>query len=258
MDNLLKTLIVEDEARGRSALKTMLSEINEVLLIGESPDVEDAIIKIKIHNPDLILLDIEMPFKNGFDLLAALPNRNFDVIFTTAYDSYALKAIKFSAIDYLLKPLDPEELKLAINKTIEKRKQIQHQSNLQMNNLLDNLKTINKQNFKLSLPNASGSIFVPINEIIRCESDANYTRFFLENEAKVILVSKTLKEYDELLTDFGFCRVHHSHLINLKFIKKYIRGEGGTVVMLDGTEVEVSRRKKEIFQKALENYTAIL
>jgi two-component system LytT family response regulator len=258
MDNLLKTLIVEDEARGRSALKTMLSEINEVLLIGESPDVEDAIIKIKIHNPDLILLDIEMPFKNGFDLLAALPNRNFDVIFTTAYDSYALKAIKFSAIDYLLKPIDPEELKLAINKTIEKRKQIQHQSNLQMNNLLDNLKTINKQNFKLSLPNASGSIFVPINEIIRCESDANYTRFFLENEAKVILVSKTLKEYDELLTDFGFCRVHHSHLINLKFIKKYIRGEGGTVVMLDGTEVEVSRRKKEIFQKALENYTAIL
>jgi two-component system LytT family response regulator len=258
MDNLLKTLIVEDEARGSSALKAMLSGINEVLLIGESPDVEDAIIKIKIHNPDLILLDIEMPFKNGFDLLAALPNRNFDVIFTTAYDSYALKAIKFSAIDYLLKPIDPEELKLAINKTFEKRKQILHRSNLQLNNLLDNLKTINKQNFKLSLPNASGSIFVPINEIIRCESDANYTRFFLENEAKVILVSKTLKEYDELLTDFGFCRVHHSHLINLKFIKKYIRGEGGTVVMLDGTEVEVSRRKKEIFQKALENYTTIL
>ena len=119
MDNLLKTLIVEDEARGSSALKAMLSGINEVLLIGESPDVEDAIIKIKIHNPDLILLDIEMPFKNGFDLLAALPNRNFDVIFTTAYDSYALKAIKFSAIDYLLKPIDPEELKLAINKTFE-------------------------------------------------------------------------------------------------------------------------------------------
>lgn len=258
MDNLLKTLIVEDEARGRSALKAMLSEINEVLLIGESPDVEDAIIKIKIHNPDLILLDIEMPYKNGFDLLAALPNRSFDVIFTTAYDSYALKAIKLSAIDYLLKPIDPEELKLAINKTIEKRKQIQHQSILQMNNLLDNLKAINNQNFKLSLPNASGSIFVPINDIIRCESDANYTRFFLENEAKVILISKTLKEYDELLTDFGFCRVHHSHLINLKFIKKYIKGEGGTVVMLDGTEVEVSRRKKEIFQKALENYTAIL
>jgi two-component system LytT family response regulator len=258
MDNLLKTLIVEDEVRGRSALKAMLSEINEVVLIGESPGVEDAIIKIKIHNPDLILLDIEMPFKNGFELLAALPDRSFDVIFTTAYDSYALKAIKFSAIDYLLKPIDSEELKIAINKTIEKRKQIQHQSNLQMNNLLENLKTINKQNFKLSLPNASGSIFVPINEIIRCESDANYTRFFLENEAKVILVSKTLKEYDELLTDFGFCRVHHSHLINLKFIKKYIRGEGGTVVMLDGTEVEVSRRKKEIFQKALENYTAIL
>jgi two-component system LytT family response regulator len=258
MNNLLKTLIVEDETRGRKALKAMLSDINEVVLVGESPDVEDAIIKIQIHNPDLILLDIEMPSKNGFDLLAAMPNRSFDVIFTTAYDSYALKAIKCSAIDYLLKPIHPEELKLAIKKTIEKRKQIQHQSNLQMNNLLDNLKTINKQSFKLSLPNASGSVFVAINEIIRCESDANYTRFFLEKDAKVMLVSKTLKDYDELLTDFGFCRVHHSHLINLKFIKKYIRGEGGTVVMLDGTEVEVSRRKREAFQKALENYTTIL
>ena len=104
MDNVLKTLIVEDEARGRNALKAMLKEISEVNLIGESPDVEDAILKIQIHNPDLVLLDIEMPFKNGFDLLAALPNRTFDVIFTTAYDSYAIKAIKFSAIDYLLKP----------------------------------------------------------------------------------------------------------------------------------------------------------
>ena len=258
MNNLLKTLIVEDEARGRKALKAMISEINEVTLIGESPDVEDAIIKIQIHNPDLILLDIEMPYKNGFDLLAALPNRSFDVIFTTAYDSYALKAIKCSAIDYLLKPIDPEELKLAIYKTIEKRRKTQYQSHLQMNNLLDNLKAINKQNFKLSLPNANGSVFVPINEIIRCESDANYTRFFLENETKAILVSKTLKDYDELLTDFGFCRVHHSHLINLKFIKKYIRGEGGIVVMVDGTEVEVSRRKREVFQKALERFATIL
>lgn len=258
MDNLLKTLIVEDEARGRNALKAMLGEIKEVVLIGESPDVEDAIIKIQIHNPDLVLLDIEMPFKNGFDLLAALPNRTFDVIFTTAYDSYAIKAIKFSAIDYLLKPIDPEELSIAIDKTVEKRKRIQHQPQLQINNLLDNLKAINKQNFKLSLPTSDGAIYIPIDEIIRCESDTNYTKFYFKNEDRATIVSKTLKDYDELLTDFGFCRVHHSHLINLKFIKKYIRGEGGTVVMWDDTEVEVSRRKKEIFQKALEKFATII
>jgi two-component system LytT family response regulator len=258
MDNVLKTLIVEDEARGRNALKAMLKEISEVNLIGESPDVEDAILKIQIHNPDLVLLDIEMPYKNGFDLLAALPNRTFDVIFTTAYDSYAIKAIKFSAIDYLLKPIDPEELKIAIDKTFEKRKKIQHQPQLQINNLLDNLKAINKQNFKLSLPTSDGAIYVPIDEIIRCESDTNYTKFYFINEDRPTVVSKTLKDYDELLTDFGFCRVHHSHLVNLKFIKKYIRGEGGTVVMSDGTEVEVSRRKREIFQKALEKFTTII
>lgn len=258
MDNILKTLIVEDEARGRNALKAMLNDIPRINLIGESPDVEDAILKIQLHNPDLVLLDIEMPYKNGFDLLAALPNRTFDVIFTTAYDSYAIKAIKFSAIDYLLKPIDPEELIIAINKTAEKRKKIQHQPQLQINNLLENLKAINKQNFKLSLPTSDGAIYVPIDEIIRCESDTNYTNFYFKNEERPTIVSKTLKEYEELLTDFGFCRVHHSHLVNLKFIKKYIKGEGGTVVMADDTEVEVSRRKKEIFQKSLEKFTTIL
>lgn len=258
MDHKIKTLIVEDETKGRNVLKALLSEIQVVNLIGESPDVEDALSKIQLHNPDLVLLDIEMPYKNGFDLLESIPNRTFDVIFTTAYDSYAIKAIKFSAIDYLLKPIDGEELKIAIEKTAEKRKKILYQPQLQINNLLENLKAINKHNFKLSLPTSTGAIYIPVDEIIRCESDTNYTKFFFKNEDRPTLVSKTLKDYEVLLTDFGFCRVHHSHLINLKFIKKYIKGEGGTVIMLDDTEVEVSRRKKEIFQKALEKYTSIL
>lgn len=254
----LKTIIVEDEARGRNALKAMLSHVSDVKLIGEASNVDEAIKLIDGSEPDLVLLDIEMPFKNGFDLLAAIPNRRFDVIFTTAYDSYAIKAFKFSAIDYLLKPIDPEELKSAIEKTATKRQNDIHQPQLQINNLLENLKSMNKQNFKLSLPTFEGSLFIPIDDIIRCESDANYTRFHIRNEQKPIMVSKTLKDYDELLTDYGFCRVHHSHLINLKFIKKYIKGEGGIVVMLDGAEVEVSRRKKEVFQKSLEKFASII
>lgn len=254
----LKTIIVEDESRGRNALRALLSQIDGVQLKGEASNVDDAIVMIEAEEPDLVLLDIEMPFKNGFDLLAALPKRTFDVIFTTAYDSYAIKAFKFSAIDYLLKPIDPEELKAAIEKTAAKRENEVHQPQLQINNLLENLKSMNKQNFKLSLPTFEGSLFVPIDDIIRCESDANYTRFHIKSEVKPILVSKTLKDYDELLTEYGFCRVHHSHLINLKFIKKYIKGEGGIVVMLDGAEVEVSRRKKEVFQKSLEKFASII
>ncbi|OYU97222.1 MAG: DNA-binding response regulator [Bacteroidetes bacterium B1(2017)] len=254
----LKTIIVEDELRGRNALKAMLSAIPQISLIGEASNVDEAISIISETYPDLVLLDIEMPFKNGFDLLAALPERTFDVIFTTAYDSYAIKAIKFSAIDYLLKPIDQDELLIAIEKTAEKRKKIKHKPQLQINNLLDNLKTTNKQNFKLSLPTSEGSLFIPIEEIIRCESDANYTWFYVKTETKPILVSKTLKDYEELLTDYGFCRVHHSHLVNLKFIAKYIKGEGGMVVMMDGAEVEVSRRKREVFQKSLEKYANII
>ncbi len=258
MVNDFKILVVEDEARGRNALKAMLKTIPEIQLMGEAENVDQAIALIEKEIPDLVLLDVEMPFKNGFDLLAALPNRTFDVIFTTAYDSYAIKAIKFSAIDYLLKPIDPDELNSAILKTIEKRKALKHSPKEQINNLLNNLKTTNKQNFKLSLPTSEGSVFIPIEEITRCESDANYTWFYLANVPKPILVSKTLKDYENLLLEYGFCRVHHSHMINLKFISKYIKGDRGVVVMMDGVEVEVSRRKREVFQKSLEKYANII
>ncbi len=253
----LRTIIVEDELRGRNALKALLITMPAVKFIGEASNVSDARQLIENKEPDLVLLDIEMPYKNGFDLLAELPNRTFDVIFTTAYDTYAIKAIKFSAMDYLLKPINPEELQVAIEKTIEKRSQNDHKPQNQINNLLENLRTINKQNLKLSLPTAEGSIFIPVDEIIRCESDANYTRFFVLSELKPILVSKTLKDYEDLLQGYGFCRVHHSSMINLKHIKKYIKGEGGIAVMIDGAEVEVSRRKRESFQKTMEKFASI-
>lgn len=254
----LRTIIVEDELGGRIALKAILKNCEDITLIGEASNAAEAKVLISELKPDLLLLDIEMPFKNGFDLLSEIPDRTFDVIFTTAYDSYAIRAIKFSAIDYLLKPVDPEELEDAIGRVLEKKMHNSYQPQLQIENLLDNLKSINKQNFKLSLPTSEGILFIPIEEIVRCESDANYTRFFFKDGAKPVVVSKTLKEFEELLSDYGFCRIHNSHMVNLKFIRRYIKGEGGTVVMQDGTEVEVSRRKKEIFQKALENETGFI
>jgi two-component system, LytTR family, response regulator len=258
MDKGLRILIVEDETRGRSVLKAMLILISPNFIVEEAANVDDAVKIIERFNPDLVLLDIEMPYKNGFDLLAELPSLTFDVIFTTAYNSYAIRAIKFSAMDYLLKPIDAEELELAIDKTTQKRKLNENFANSQINNLLENLKIINKQKFKLSLPTFQGNLFISVDEIIRCESDANYTRFFLNNDNKSVLVSKTLKDYEDLLTEYGFCRVHNSFMINLKFIKKYIKGEGGIAVMVDGAEVEISRRRKEIFLKSIEKYTGLI
>ncbi len=258
MNKILTTIIVEDELRGRNALKALLQTISSVKLIGEASNVDDAKKMIEDWDPDLVLLDIEMPYKNGFDLLAEIENRSFDVIFITAYDSYAIKAFKFSAIDYLLKPIDQEELISAIDKTLVKRASSHYEPKTQMENLLENLKTINKQSFKLSLPSFEGTMFVPLDEIIRCESDANYTKFFLLQEINPILVSKTLKEYEDLLQDYGFCRVHHSNMINLKYVKKYIKGEGGIAVMIDGAEVEISRRKREIFLNSIDKFTSFL
>lgn len=259
MADALKTIIVEDELRGRNALKSLLAHFQDMVnLVGEAANVEEAKDLIARHDPDLVLLDIEMPYKNGFDLLNEVPNRNFDVIFTTAYNNYAIQAIKFSALDYLLKPIDMEELGNSIRKAFLKfQNRDKQEGQTQIENLLNNLKAISNQNYKLSLPTSEGILFISLDQIIRCESDANYTRFFLVNE-KPILVSRTLKEYEELLQNYNFCRVHHSNLINLKYIKKYIKGEGGIVVMNDGAEVEVSRRKKEAFLKSLENLSTII
>lgn len=258
MGNVLKTIIVEDEAGGRNSLRAILKSIDEVVLVGEASNADEAKILIADESPDLVLLDIEMPFKNGFDLLSEISTRTFEVIFTTAYESYAIKAIKFSALDYLLKPIDSEELKVAVLRACMKRMEKTYRPQEQIDNLLGNLKLINKQNFKLCLPTAEGSLFVPIDDIIRCESDTNYTRFFFNGGLKPILVAKTLKEFEDFLVDFGFCRVHNSHLINLKFIRRYVKGDGGVVVMADGSQVEISRRKKEIFQKALDIETGFI
>ena len=184
---------------------------------------------------------------NGFELLNNLTEKNFHLIFTTAYDQYAIKAIKYAAFDYLLKPIDIEELKTAVDK-IEKLDSIfTHQ---QINNLQENIKNRKKQFNKLAIPTMEGLVFYDLNDVIHLESNSNYTNVFLTDGSK-ILASKTLKEFEDLLTESTFYRTHQSHLVNLNFIKKYIKGDGGQIEMKNGDIIDISRRKKDEFLKIL-------
>lgn len=246
---MISTVIVDDEVNGRENLVNLIFKFcPDIQIVGMASSVDEAIVMIKDKNPDLIFLDIEMPFKNGFDLLELVNPITFDVIFTTAFDHYAIRAIKFSALDYLLKPIDIEELKLSVSKLIQK-KAAKESSTKNFELLLSNMKVRNKLQ-KIAVPTLDGLIFVNIMDIIRCEADNNYTRIFVVN-SDAILVSKTLKDYEDMLAGMNFFRIHHANLINLQHVKKYIRGEGGFVVLSDNISVEVSRRRKNEFLKLL-------
>lgn len=205
---------------------------------------EEGVKAIHHHQPDVVFTDIEMPGISGFDMLRQFNEINFDVIFTTAFERYAVKAFKYSALDYLLKPIDPEELKLAIEKVQQKK--LRKASTDQIDLFFSVLKSRMTPVKKIALPSSEGVTFVSPEKIIRCESDSNYTLFIMEDKQK-ILVAKTLKEADEILQDFGFVRIHHSHLINPEHIDKYIRGDGGYVLMKDGSHITVSRTHKDRF-----------
>ncbi len=244
---MLKALIVDDEPYCCEAL---------VLLLEDSPDVEiaavchnavDALTVIKKYNPDLVFLDVEMPKMNGFEMLEQLPAVNFEIIFTTSYDQYALKAIRFSAIDYLLKPVDSEELEKAIQKVIHRsQKPIAEQLEILMQKIHQPSTPINK----IAMPTMEGLQMIPVDSIISCESDSNYTILFLKNNKKII-ASRTLKEIEELLEEHSFARVHRCYLANLNEVEKYVKGEGGYLVMSDGTSIDVARNKKEVLLKKL-------
>lgn len=209
-------------------------------------NVSDGIKAIKSLQPDLVFLDVQIHDETGFDLLGRIKEKNFEVIFTTAFDRFAVQAFKFSALDYLLKPVDPEDLSAAIKKI----KPSDNHSGFseQINNLLFNIQSANRQIQRICVPVLNGMVFLNVNEIIRLKSDSNYTQFFLKDGQK-IMVSRTLKEFDDLLSGNNFFRVHQSHLINLACIKQYTKGKGGYVTMTDGAEIEVSVRKKEEFLK---------
>ncbi len=242
---MIRTLIIDDEEQSRIALSKYLeSYCKNIELVGQAFNVSDGIDKIHVHKPNLVFLDIEMPDGTGFDLLEKIENIDFNIIFVTAFDNYAVDAFRFSALDYLLKPVDPELLIKAVAKAGENK-----QARFLPRQL--NLLKEGKNGFdKIALPVFDGILFVNIKDIIRCQSDRNYSVFHLKNGDK-IMVARTLKEYEELLTSMRFFRIHHSHLINMAYVKKYIRGEGGSVLMDDGHEVEVARRRKEGFLEAL-------
>jgi len=243
---MFKAVLIDDEQEGRNAVSNILTSFcEEVHLLGEADGVATGIELIKKTNPDVVFLDIEMPDGNGFDILESFDTVNFHVIFVTAYDRYAIKAIKFSAVDYLLKPLDPQQLIDAVNR-LSKRSPKGLQTEERIEVLLDNKKNISK----LALPTTTGYRFIRVKDIIRCEAESNYTNFYLQTTEQ-ILVTRTLKDFESLLKEDSFIRVHQSHLINIDFVEQYIKGDGGFVIMSDGSEVEISRRRKEQFLKGM-------
>lgn len=245
---MITAIIIDDEAKGRLALREKLSAYcPTVQVLAEASNGQEALLLIQHHKPQLIFLDIEMPRMNGFEMLNALTEKDFHVIFTTAYDQYAIKAIKYAAFDYLLKPIDIEELKTAVEKIEQKQN---HQTQKQAELLLHNMQHPKTQLNKLAIPTVEGLLFFNINEIIHLEAHSNYTYIYFSGSPK-ILASKTLKDFEELLPPETFFRTHHSHLINLNYIKKYIKGDGGQIELQNGTYVDVSRRKKEEFLKAI-------
>jgi two-component system LytT family response regulator len=216
-------------------------------IVTEAADGAEALSLIKKHKPQLIFLDIEMPRMNGFEMLNELKEKNFHIIFTTAYDQYAIKAIKYAAFDYLLKPVDIEELKSAIERISNG---LPLQTNKQAELLQQNIQHPKKQLNKLAIPTLEGLLFFDINDIIQLEANSNYTIIHFSGKEK-ITASKTLKDFEDILPTDTFFRTHHSHLINLNYIKKYIKGDGGQIEMQNGNYVDVSRRKKEEFLKAI-------
>ncbi len=244
-----KAIIIDDENRTRDLIAKMINSFGlDIEAISAADSVESGIKAIEEHKPDLVFLDIQMPDGTGFDLLKSIEKKNFDVIFITAHEEFAIKAIKFSALDYILKPVDPTELKAAVERALVSMNTTREDS--QYDALQNNMQAQQKR--RLVLKTQESVHVVDLEQIIRCEADRNYTSFFLTG-GKKILVSKTLKEYETLLTGYNFLRVQQSHLVNLDYVDRYDKGNGGSVVMKDGSEVPLSPAKREIFFKILEN-----
>ncbi|MFZ2205557.1 MAG: LytTR family DNA-binding domain-containing protein [Minisyncoccia bacterium] len=245
----LRIIIVDDEKKIRSSLKNVLElHYPSSVVIAEAEDINSAIEAINTYKPDVVLLDIKMPGGTGFDLLKQLMPFTFKFIFITAFDKYAVQAFKFSAIDYLLKPVIPEELVCAL-----KRAELQvsyENANIKFNTFVSNLNSLTRETKKIVLNSHDKMQVVSLNEIVRCEADRNYTLFILINK-KSILVSGSLKEYDEMLSPFGFFRSHHSYLVNLTLIDRLEKRDGGILIMKDNSKIPVSARKHSELVSAL-------
>jgi two-component system LytT family response regulator len=245
---MLKVLLIDDEERATDSLRLMIQkaipEIGQVMVCNDSRKATDI---IHHFQPGLVFLDIQMPHLSGFELLEKMPNKNFKIIFTTAYNEYAIQAIRFSAFDYLLKPIDIEELKASVHRFLEGNDDYKEQFEL-LKNIMHNIQAPSSDEFRLALPTKEGVHFLLPHEIIHCESLGNYTKFFAINNRNY-LISKTLGEYDALLSPYNFIRTHKSHLVNKKFIS--FIDHDGFVILKDNSRVEVSRRRKEEVLAAL-------
>lgn len=238
---MLSAVIIDDELKGRIALrKKLIDYCPEVQLVGEAADGAEGVKLIQEHKPEIVFLDIQMPRVDGFEMLQMLPQKDFHIIFTTAYDQYAIKAIRYSAFDYLLKPVDIEELRSAIQRVHElSRDPTEEKLQVLQQNLGNGV-----QLDKIAIPTIEGLLFFKISDIIYLEAKSNYTALHF-NSHPSLLTSRTLKDFEELLPADIFFRTHHSHIINLHYVKRYIRGEGGQVELENGAHVTVSRRKKD-------------
>lgn len=249
---MLRTLIIEDEVNAQEALQKLIeNHCDNVKIISLANTVKSGINDIKVHNPDLVLLDIKLSDGSGFDILKQIDSSNIHVIFTTAYNEFAIKAFKFSAIDYLLKPIDIDEFKDAIDKVVIAQDQKNTQKKLDV--FLENINNMSKEVKKIVLKTNDSIHLVNVNDILRCESDGNYTYFYFTNQAPV-LVSKNLKEYYEMLKDYQFFRPHQSHIVNINYIKKYHKLDGGYLILQDKSTIPVATRKRDELMKIFETF----
>jgi len=247
---MIKAIIIDDEVHCIDTLSILLADYcPEVEVMDKCMSAKKGLEAIEKLNPDLVFLDIEMPVMNGFEFLEHFTDIPFSVVFTTSYDQYAIKAIRFSALDYLLKPIDPKELIAAVQKVQEQKLR---PSPEQFRMLIDQVHNKRNKITRVAVPTSEGFELIPAEEIIYCEADDNYTRLFLRTKRKII-ACRTLKEVEEQLADFAsFIRVHHSYMVNLNEVNKYVRGEGGYLIMSDGTTVNVSRSRKDALMKIFE------
>ena len=244
MDNM-KAILVDDEQDSRQILSNYLSKYcKDVELLAECKNIQEGLEAINEYNPDLVFLDIEMPYGTGFDLLEQLENITFETVFVTAYDNYAIQALNMSAAYYLLKPIDIDELVTAVDKI--KAEKAGNVDSFHVQVLLDNIKEENNRPKKIMLPTFEGFEIVPIDQIIYCEADDNFTRFHLK-KSKPLLISKTLKHFEQMLPRSKFVRIHRSSLINTDYVVRYTKGKGGYVTMENNVELEVSPKKKSDF-----------
>ncbi|MEO7532188.1 MAG: LytTR family DNA-binding domain-containing protein [Sediminibacterium sp.] len=240
---MIKALIIDDEQKARNILNHYIENfIPDITEIKQADSVDSALEILKDYEPGIVFLDVEMPHKNGFDFLISLKEPAFDVIFTTAYNQYAIQAIRFSALDYLLKPVDPDELKAAVSRHLEKKESVLEKKQL-FDNLVQNIDKKDIKDFRIAVPSNEGVYFFTIDEILRLEADRSYTHIHLVGK-RPFIASKTLKHFEEMLDEFQFIRTHKSHLVNPRHITR-VSNDNEFVMLTDGSKVEVSRRKKD-------------